>query len=58
MATEGILKVSWDETPCPDLQSWGEEMAKGTTQLPESRYIVHGGSEEEGNTSQGNPGAS
>jgi len=39
MATEGIPRVSWDETPCPDLQSWGEEMAKGTTQLPESRYI-------------------
>ena len=38
METEGILRVSWDETSCPDLHSWGQEMAKGTTQLPESRY--------------------
>lgn len=38
MGTEHILRVSWNEKPCPDLQSWGEEMAKGTTQLSESRY--------------------
>lgn len=48
METEGILRVSWDETSCPDLAELGtREMAKGTTQLPEEqvhRIQVHGGS--------------